>query len=629
MSVYQTSYLPFSNWSLKPLLGESARGYFLRLVANEGHYSATVYGNEVGINGRALFAEETLDTLLRLPIDDYHKASLRRFTPEGDGAYYNLGGQRLRQRQVTTSSRRFCRACLADQAYHRAWWDIVAFRTCPEHGIPIEDRDAAGQPIGWWWADIASDTDGNLLGKRSPSQADQHTRTLEAFILERLDVAPRKSWPLLDGYHLYEVIEACEYLGMWLGNERTFDVTADQPENLAIGMAALSGTWEDLVAAMRDWFMERVPSDIRRQGKMQSMGWAWNAWPTLPGTTIGSMLKRATTEAFEPIGKMGKKRFREERDFYAAKTLSPLAHDLDVKMDALLPLAHYLDLIPETAGEWELTPEQKSRLRTSVGNLVPSSEVSQILGLETWEWQGLVSSGLLTAFAGFALARMFLKSEVEKVLSDMIAIASRVQATSVSLRTFAKREGLAVSEVLAMILEGEIETLRVDEGQRGLSSIRVPKSFRLAISADTVDHDVAWRDIGVETDSVGKLVTGDALWAMFKAHANLRCPLFVIPETAPLDKFKIRTTTRKVALDVFVDREAGAIELGFDIHPTESSRRWKIFNSREAEVRETLGFMGWKRSTDQAGWRVSLTISGAEDVGVAVDALVGLHRLFK
>ena len=224
MSVSPTMHLPFSNWSLKPLPGESARGYFLRLVANEGHYSATVYGNEVGINGRSLFPEEILDTLLRLPIGDDPKAALRRFTPQTDGAYHVLGGQRLRQRQMAFNGRRFCRACLAEKPYHRAWWDIFAFKTCPEHGTPIEDVDASGQPIGWWWADIASDTNGNPLARWAPSQADHHSRTLETFILERLDVVPHTSWPLLNGYHLYEVIEACEYLGMWLGNVRTFDV---------------------------------------------------------------------------------------------------------------------------------------------------------------------------------------------------------------------------------------------------------------------------------------------------------------------------------------------------------------------------------------------------------------------
>jgi hypothetical protein len=213
---------PFSNWKLKPSGdGEPAHGYFRRLVFNEGQDSANVYANEIGLNGRNWQPSETLDALLTLPLAEQYKETLRRFTPVADGKYFDVAGQRLRQRQFSFSTRRFCRACLNVSAHHRIWWDIVAFTTCPIHGTPVESTDESGEPIGWWWADMSSDTSGRPLATSAPSVADARSQSLEAFVVERFGHTHASTWRLLAPYFVYEVIEACEYLGAWLGNGRS------------------------------------------------------------------------------------------------------------------------------------------------------------------------------------------------------------------------------------------------------------------------------------------------------------------------------------------------------------------------------------------------------------------------
>lgn len=595
---------------------------------------------------------------------------------------------------------------------------ICAFRTCPSHGTPIEDVDASGQPIGWWWADVGSDTSGRLLARCAPSQADRHERTLEAFILERLGVLPQTPWPLLDGYHLYEVIEACEYLGMWLGNERTFTAPADQLGKLAVGMAVLSGTREDLISAMCGWFTGHVPWDVRREGKMESMAWAWNAWPKLPGTAIGDMLKRATTEAFEPVGKMGKKRFRETDEFHAERALSVLADELDVRMDALLPLAHHLGLVLEVAGPWKLDAEQEVKLRASVDDLVPSSEVSQILGLESWVWRGLVDGGTLTAFSCFALGGMYLRSDVECLVAALFSKATTSQAASVSLRTYARRHGLSVADVLMLAMDGKIAVMQAERDQPGLRSLRViagnrrmlkaravsdakvitvteaaialqlnredvsrlvgigalekmadgilsrsvtdfreryanSKLYRsvlgcanaevrdrlavIGVSAcfglrgtnSVVEREAARRALGLEFDPDDPRIAGHDLWDQFRSTASARCPAFIVPLDLPVAGTKIRTATRKITVDVAVDKAAGTITLGFDLHPHKTSRRWTLFVRNETNVREALGFMTWKRTDDGLGWWLSLVVRNTGHVDLAVDALVGMYRFFR
>ena len=362
---------------------------------------------------------------------------------------------------------------------------------------------------------------------------------------------------------------------------------------------------------------------------MESMGWAWKAWPNMSGTTIGKMLKDAATEAFEPIGKMGMKRFRETNDFYAEKALSSLANDLGVKMDALIPLAHHLGLVPDTGEAWELDPAQTARLRASFADLVPLSEVSRMLGFESWEWQGLIASGRLTAFSDFALARMFLKSEVEEFVAAAIAKVSSVPATSISIRTYARTKRLSVSEVLLRILDERIVAVRAGGDQAGLRSIRIPKRFSPHNADINVEHDAARRAFGLEMESSDQRVTGSDIWAEFRALANMRCPLFAIPEKAPEVALKIKTATAKVVVDVVVDKAAGTISLGFDLHPAKTTRRWKVFQRGEAEIREALGFMDWKRSDGGAGWRLTLKVRENKGVGPAVDLLIGLHQLFK
>jgi hypothetical protein len=716
-------YLPFSNWSLRPWKGETARGYFLRLVRNEGHHSTAVYGNEIGINGRRLTNEEALETLLTLPIGEDHKESLRRFTPQANGSYYDLAGQRLRQRQLTVGTRRFCRACLADAPYHRAWWDILSFRTCPEHGTLVEDTDAEGQPIGWWWADIASDTTGMPLARPAPSKVEMPRGVLESFVLARFSVVKAAASPLLERYQLYEVIEACEYLGMWLGNNRTNAVPADPMENLDIGMAAISGSWADLVDSMRRWFVDRVPLDVRQQGKMESMGWAWKAWPKLPGTSIGDMLQRATTEAFEPVGRMGKRRFRATADFYAIRALTPFARDFGAKVDAVLPLARHLGIVPAAVAPWELDENGIAALKQALRDLVPSSSVSDILGYDTWDWQLLSQAGIITAFSHFAMGRMYLRPEVEKVLESVRAKAATSESSSISLRTYARRHGVPLGEVFIKILDGRLPIVRGDERQPGLRSLGVAaksrrrgtsrsisdndapeavtaaeaasslqlypevvsllaglgklqkldlgmvsrrsvmafrkryanaqiyrplinchnvevrdrleklgvmvESFGTGVSNIIVEREAARRALGLQCDPDDDRIASSDLWGSFRKLLSVRCPVFTLPLTVPEIGVKLRTATRKIAVDATFEKGSGAITLKFDLHPELTSRRWKLFEKNKAEIQAALGAMNWKRSGDQMGWRLTLLADDADGVGIAVEVMISLHRWFK
>lgn len=162
-----------------------------------------------------------------------------------------------------------------------------------------------------------------------------------------------------------------------------------------------------------------------------------------------------------------------------------------------------------------------------------------------------------------------------------------------------------------------------------LAAIGVSACFGLRGTNIVVEREATRRALGLEYDPDDPRVAGHDLWEEFRAMASSRCSAFILPPTVPDVGAKIRTATRKVALDIAVDRAAGTISLGFDLHPTLTGRRWKLFERNEVDVRKALGFMDWKRSGDGSGWRLSFKAQSADDLEQAVEALNRMHRFFK
>ncbi|MCO6415783.1 TniQ family protein [Siccirubricoccus sp. KC 17139] len=76
----------------------------------------------------------------------------------GDGTTRTVLGHELHADLVAVRTRQACPACLAENAYHRALWDMTFVTACPVHGTRLLDRCPApccGKPLGWNLADLA------------------------------------------------------------------------------------------------------------------------------------------------------------------------------------------------------------------------------------------------------------------------------------------------------------------------------------------------------------------------------------------------------------------------------------------------------------------------------------------
>ena len=77
-------------------------------------------------------------------------------------------------------------------------------------------------------------------------------------------------------------------------------------------------------------------------------------------------------------------------------------------------------------------------------------------------------------FANFALGRMYLRSDVERLLGRAVAMASETaQGTEVSLRQYARRHDVSIGDVVAMVLDGGLKAVRSDRSEPGLRAVRV------------------------------------------------------------------------------------------------------------------------------------------------------------
>ncbi|MCC8934886.1 TniQ family protein [Rhizobium sp. 'Codium 1'] len=671
----------FSSWSLHPEFGEPAHGYFLRLVANEGQPSAVIYANEIGLNGRVLGPEETIDVLLDLPIPDPKKESLKHFSAASDGAWHDLAGQRLRQRQMSFSTRRFCPGCLAQSGHHRAWWDIVSFRTCPDHGVTLHETDEAGEEIGWWWSDISTDTKGNILARHLPLRSVKPQDSLEHLILERMADKHAQTRQLLDKVLLYDVIGVCEFLGRWLRNPYAKTAPAELTDDAEFGMQALAYNLDHLIQCLRSWFTDNVNNDLKKAGKLEAMGWAHIALKNRIDTSeasIWDVIQEASNTAFETVGHFGRKAPKDPCDLFAEKALKPLAEELGWDIAGVIKLNRAMGLDPMTGASWELTSEQKNVVRNEIKGLLTTADVDRQLGLSSWEWRSLVEDGHLTFYRPSGTKRLFRATEVRAVIHKVLSAACTKPGTkSVSLRSYAHQNKLDVATVLSLLMSGELSSWRDKTSGVKLSSLRViadnrrPERNRilandaalklisvgeasvllgvphvrlkrlmeigvlveagiknclsrsdvmafheqyanhqiyrhalgcqphevLTLLADLkvipsfsnehintfVERKLVRQAVGLSVDPDHPSVASNEMWRSFRTQVAECCPNLAVPETVPPDGATIRSTNRKLTLDVHLLDDDG-FKLLFELDPTKTPRRWEVFERNKAPI---------------------------------------------
>lgn len=201
---------PLPRWR-EPKFGEPAHGFLVRLAELNKHSDSSTICRTFGLTPRGLNPAECLDFCLSLPISG--AADLIRATPRFAVDSVELMGQQFRKRQWRCI-RRFCPACLADEPYHHAWWDLRPFRVCPFHGAPITSLDSAGKPVTWNRASFSISSEAAPICAHGDGRFLEPRPSLESYILGRLNVIAPIGVPLLDQeMQLGEAIAITQYIG--------------------------------------------------------------------------------------------------------------------------------------------------------------------------------------------------------------------------------------------------------------------------------------------------------------------------------------------------------------------------------------------------------------------------------
>lgn len=220
------------------------------------------------------------------------------------GVWRRIGGQEIRSADWSVATRRFCPACLAEQAYHRAWFDLSFMRTCPDHGLPIVDRTEDGVAVGFATASV----DVTSLGTRLPRPAPRvgsRRRSIEAYALARLGLRDRWESPILDAMRLGEVIVACEMMGgAVLGG---YNANRPTPEDIGrtagevtdAGFALLDAGRDGVVSAFKDIGRD---APERTYGARKLFGWLYNSFTPMAGIHV---VRDLLMEAARELGRAG------------------------------------------------------------------------------------------------------------------------------------------------------------------------------------------------------------------------------------------------------------------------------------------------------------------------------------
>jgi hypothetical protein len=451
---------PFSNWSIEPFPDEPAHGYFLRLVANEEHHSAKVYANEIGIDGRAVDPSTRLDVILRLPLPEEWRERLLNATPRFDDGSIVIAGHAFADRQWAIPTRRYCPGCLAEAAYHRAWWDIEAVETCPHHGVPLNDAGPDGKPVPWWWPHIGQTPTGDSLGLRMP-RVDCRP-SFEAYLLGRLGFGDPFPAPLLDGAALAAVIPACESLGKLLRSPWL----REHPDKISgsheIGYQALSEGPARLVETLREWVRREVPERDRRRGHDVTFGWLNARRRTLLAPfpeLFQNAMKKAVAADNRP-----KPRVTTDADFHdPAIGIEALAQELAIARRGVAFVAARLGILPERGwyrARVYFDSGDVALIREYLADIVTVEEATAIVGLPKFQLMPLVRTGFLTRIpyvSSGARGYRFERAEAERLVADVVGkVRVGKMAGTISLRTMSRHLKVEPGAVAALVADGRI-----------------------------------------------------------------------------------------------------------------------------------------------------------------------------
>ena len=245
MTVFDFRRLPFMRWDLPFHHDESFNSWFARTVGQNGDDNVAHFNMSHDMSPYSLSLEEALVRAKRLPLPEETLARMERAAPTRVDQCFQYFGERFRLSDLSWRSPRWCPACIAEQPYRRAWFDILPLRRCPYHDEELVDRDSFGNEVPWHITDFSCNSDGTPLG-RPGKPRNLTSGSFGHYLLGRLGIEEKLRALFLDQFELTDVLPACEALG----REAAADEDVARP-HIEVGFSLACGSHADLAEALR------------------------------------------------------------------------------------------------------------------------------------------------------------------------------------------------------------------------------------------------------------------------------------------------------------------------------------------------------------------------------------------
>ncbi|GJE54875.1 TniQ family protein [Methylobacterium thuringiense] len=433
---YHPDQPPLPTWR-SPRPGEPAHGFVVRHAGLNHRSSVRTMLIGHGLNGRHPQPHECLEFALSIPFEGHEALVHATPTVSPDGV--TLMGQVVRRRQWQIDLRRFCPACLAEDAYHRTWWDLPDFRRCPHHDLDLLDRDGNGRPLPWWSPSFERSPSGLALARFGIPRRERPRSSVEAYILGRLGAVEAEGVPILDRLAtLGDALDAIRLLGriaLW-GEERSrpaLDVDGSKGvvDVMRVGYAVAVRGVPGALALLHSVADARVGTDAGRV-KKSCFGWIpdalWREERGSHGELFEGLLDRVLVERNRSEhGRRGNEPDRAE----GWVPLARLASELGLPVGRLRRVSQALGIHAEPEKHMRnrylmLLAKETDLVRRTVLTLVDRDGAAASLGVARSLVDGLVGAGLLQPFAG--IGRWRHKDHFRP--EDVAALARRLLSAS-------------------------------------------------------------------------------------------------------------------------------------------------------------------------------------------------------
>ena len=272
--------------------GEPAHGYLKRVATRYGT-SAHALGARFGISERGLTRGVGIELLAQLGRID--AAAIITVSPivRARDRRVDLAGEEILLSDWSTSSRRWCGACLAEDAvagefgpYQRYWWDINSIAVCPVHLLPMSAAcGACGRPTKWQDCSLRRCACGRVLADVTKSDVViASSAEFSRYLGRRVGVAASDvNHHVADRVPLFQLPKLVTRVGMALiggWSQSPLEPTGIEMERLrSAGLACLNEPRQAFTAALDRTVMGR---SARSAGLIGAYGWIYSHWLSFP-----------------------------------------------------------------------------------------------------------------------------------------------------------------------------------------------------------------------------------------------------------------------------------------------------------------------------------------------------------